>query len=410
MECYFTPLFTPAALSLDAAVDAIDDAVRESIEKQTQGEGVGALLSSGVDSSYVAACFKPAKTFTVGFEHAKYNEITYAKTYADAIGAAHVSKTVSDWEAAYPPRNLPAGARVTRFAPSPTGRMHAGNVLAALVAWLEARCSGGEVVLRIEDLDTERSRREHADALQRDFEYLGLHWDIGPIYQSERVEAYQEALSRLERQGLTYPCFCTRADIHAASAPHAGEKPVYAGTCRRLSADERAHKLPQGSAALRLAVPGRVIAFTDCLQGAFTQDLPSECGDFIVQRSDGNYAYQLAVVVDDAEQGIGSVVRACDLLGSTPQQIYLQELLGYGRPEYCHVPLLVDTTGRRLSKRNRDADMEALSARFKTPEALIGHIAALAGLIAPGEHASPQELTSLYSRTPLKGVSQILWA
>ncbi len=255
---------------------------------------------------------------------------------------------------------------VGRFAPSPTGRMHAGNVFAALVAWLVAKAQGGRMVLRIEDLDAQRSKREYVDAVQRDFERLGLTWDEGPFFQHDREEAYRAAFDALAARGLVYPCFCTRADLHAGSAPHRGEKPVYPGTCRGLSDEERAQRVAGGrTPAQRLAVPDRDVALQDLVQGSYRQNLARECGDFLVRRSDGAFAYQLAVVVDDAEQGVNSVVRGVDLLCSTPQQMHLQDLLGLPHPVYAHVPLVVAERDRRLSKRDHDAALDALLERFK---------------------------------------------
>ncbi len=280
-----------------------------------------------------------------------------------------------------------------RFAPSPTGRMHAGNVFAALVAWLVAKAQGGRIVLRIEDLDAQRSKPAYADAVQRDFERLGLTWDEGPFFQHGREEAYRAAFDALSAQGLVYPCFCTRADLHAASAPHRGEKPVYPGTCRRLSDEERAQRAAAGRApAQRLRVPDCDVALQDLVQGDYRQNLARECGDFLVRRSDGAFAYQLAVVVDDAAQGVNSVVRGVDLLCSTPQQMHLQDLLGLPHPVYAHVPLVVAERDRRLSKRDRDAALDALLARFKTPEGIIGHIAGITGLAPTCDPATPEEL------------------
>ena len=281
---------------------------------------------------------------------------------------------------------------IGRFAPSPSGRMHAGNVFAALCAWLVAKLQGGRVVLRVEDLDAQRSKRHHAQAIMRDFEALGLFWDEGPYYQHDRDEAYEQAFSRLQELGLTYPCFCTRADLHAASAPHAAERFVYPGTCARLSAKERASRLEAGHASWRLRVGQATHSFEDLLQGACSFDLARDCGDFVIRRFDGSFAYQLAVVVDDAAQGVNSVVRGVDLLDSSPQQAYVQKLLGLPESDYAHVPLIVAPDGRRLAKRNQDAAMDALLARFGSPEAVIGHIAHLAGLIDHDEPASPENL------------------
>lgn len=279
--------------------------------------------------------------------------------------------------------------------------MHAGNVFAALTAWLVAKSQGGRIVLRIEDLDAERSKPVYIDAVQRDFEALGLTWDEGPYFQHDRTEAYRAAYDELRERGLVYPCFCTRADLHAASAPHRGEKPVYPGTCRHLSDGERAVRAQQRMPAQRLIVPDREVAFVDQVQRSYAQNLVADCGDFLVQRSDGAFAYQLAVVVDDAAQGVTSVVRGVDLLCSTPQQLYLQELLGLPHPVYAHIPLLVAERDRRLSKRDRDAALDALLARFKTPEAVIGHIAGITGLAPTCDPATPEELLATFDLAAL---------
>ena len=290
---------------------------------------------------------------------------------------------------------------VGRFAPSPTGRMHAGNIYAALTAWLVAKSQGGSIVLRIEDLDRGRSKAEYISAVQRDFERLGLTWDFGPYFQHDRDEAYLEAFRTLERRGLVYPCFCTRADLHAASAPHRGEKFVYPGTCRGLSTEQIAVKSGTRAPAQRLRVPDSVYAFDDMVQGHYEQNLAHDCGDFLIQRSDQAFAYQLAVVVDDAAQGVTSVVRGVDLLCSTPQQLYLQELLGLGHPRYAHIPLLVAEQNRRLSKRDHDAGIEELLARFKTPEAVIGHIAGICGLAPTCDPATPEQLLQTFDAAQL---------
>ncbi len=285
---------------------------------------------------------------------------------------------------------------VGRFAPSPTGRMHAGNIYAALSAWLVAKSQGGTIVLRIEDLDRERSKAEYITAVQRDFELLGLTWDQGPFFQHDRDEAYLEAFSDLERKGLVYPCFCTRADLHAASAPHRGEKFVYPGTCRGLTAEQIAEKSIRRAPAQRLRVPDAAYSFEDMVQGRYEQNVAHDCGDFLIRRSDQAFAYQLAVVVDDAALGVTSIVRGVDLLCSTPQQLYLQELLGLDHPRYAHIPLLVAEKNRRLSKRDHDAGIEELLARFKTPEAIIGHIAGICGLAPTCDPATPEQLLATF--------------
>lgn len=289
---------------------------------------------------------------------------------------------------------------VGRFAPSPTGRMHLGNVAASLFAWLSVRNQGGRLVLRIEDLDDRARSGPWAELLMDDLRWLGLEWDEGPYFQTDRLDLYEDALRRLDGLGLVYPCFCTRAELHAASAPHASDgTPVYAGTCRNLTPEQVTERSVARPPAMRLKVPAavgpdapavapqapaaplpRIVKFTDRTYGEHVEDLARECGDFLVRRSDGVFAYQLAVVVDDAAMGVTEVVRGCDLLGSTARQLYLQEVLGFAHPEYAHVPLLVAPDGRRLSKRDRDLDMGELRKRFDTAEELLGRLAHALGL------------------------------
>lgn len=290
---------------------------------------------------------------------------------------------------------------VGRFAPSPTGRMHAGNIFAALMSWLIVKSQGGKIVLRIEDLDMQRSKPQFIDAIERDFEMLGLTWDFGPFFQHGRTDAYRAAYKELSERNLVYPCFCTRADLHAVSAPHRGEETVYSGTCRNLADGARALLAKQHSPAYRLMVPDKTVSFTDQIQGVYTQNLVRGCGDFIIRRSDKAFAYQLAVVVDDAEQKVNSVVRGVDLLCSTPQQMYLQDLLGFSHPIYAHVPLITSQKDRRLSKRDHDAALDALLARFGTPQGVIGHIAGLVGLAPTDEPVTPQELLRDFDRKKL---------
>ena len=267
--------------------------------------------------------------------------------------------------------------------------MHLGNVFSALLAWLSVRSVGGRMLLRIEDLDPDRSKPVYADAIRRDLEWLGLDWDRESEPQSRRTEYYRAAFEALEAQGLVYPCYCTRAQLHAASAPHASDgQSVYPGTCRSLRPEDR----PAGrKPAWRLKVPDETISFRDGLQGDYRENLLRDCGDFIVRRSDGVYAYQLAVVVDDAGMGVSQVVRGCDLLSSTPRQLYLYRLLGKNAPEFYHVPLLTAPDGRRLSKRDGDLDLSALRLRY-APEELIGLLACAAGLLPKPERVSAREL------------------
>lgn len=295
-----------------------------------------------------------------------------------------------------------------RFAPSPSGRMHLGNAWSALLAWLSVRSQGGEMVLRLEDLDPDRCKMEYCRGVEEDFLWLGLDWDEGgsaggdSYYQSKRSHIYRQALERLEQAELIYPCFCTRGQLHAPNAPHRSDgEVIYAGTCRSLTEAERQARKVTRNPALRLIVPDREFSFTDKLQGAFGENLSTACGDFILRRSDGVYAYQLAVVVDDALMGITEVTRGSDLLGSTPRQLYLQCLLGYSAPDYCHVPLLCAPDGRRLSKRESDLTLSALRERGVAPEEVVGRLAFAAGLIDRPEPITPGELIPLFSVTKL---------
>ena len=282
-----------------------------------------------------------------------------------------------------------------RFAPSPTGRMHLGNIFTALLAWLSVRSQGGRMLLRIEDLDPQRSRAAYAEQLRRDLGWLGLDWDGEMPPQSTRSPVYAAHFAKLEEQGLIYPCYCSRSELHDASAPHASDGTLlYAGTCRNLTDAQRAAKTK--TPCWRVAVPDEDVSFTDGLQGAYTQNLARACGDFIVRRADGVYAYQLAVVTDDAQAGVTQVVRGSDLLSSTPRQIWLQRQLGFPEPGYYHVPLLVAPDGRRLSKREKDLDMGALRNRY-TPEQLLGMLAHACGLLSHSESVRAGELAEEFS-------------
>lgn len=290
------------------------------------------------------------------------------------------------------------GPCVGRFAPTPSGRMHLGNVFSALMAWASARSQNGSFILRIEDLDVRAHNPQYTSYLLDDLQWLGLTWDKGPFYQSKRTELYQEALLRLQQQGILYPCFCSRADLHAAQAPHASDGTyIYAGTCRNLSHTKREelskHKIP----ATRLRVPNKTYTFKDRVYGPITQNLAESCGDFIVRRADGVFAYQLAVVIDDADMGITEVVRGSDLLSSTPRQLYLQDVLGLSHPQYAHLPLLVAPDGKRLSKRNRDLDLGTLRSQRKTPEEILGFLAYCAGLAEIEEPLSAVQVASRFS-------------
>ena len=283
---------------------------------------------------------------------------------------------------------------VGRFAPSPSGRMHLGNLFSFLLAWCSVRSIGGEMVLRMEDLDPQRTSAGFAALIRKDLLAFGLDWDREVPCQSTRTPAYNEAFEKLEGMGLVYPCYCSRSQVHAASAPHLGQSEfVYAGTCRDLTPEQRAarKRLP----AWRLRVPEEEWTVHDGLQGDYTELLSRDCGDFVIRRADGVYAYQLAVVVDDADNGVTQVVRGRDLLASAPRQKYLFSLLGRPAPDYVHVPLLLAPDGRRLSKRDGDLDLGALLERT-TPEVIIGALAFSAGLLEKNEPISAKELASIF--------------
>lgn len=293
-----------------------------------------------------------------------------------------------------------------RFAPSPSGRMHLGNALSAMLAWLSAKHQGGEILLRIEDLDPARSKAEYAQGIMDDFRWLGLLWDRRATDQSKRGEAYAAALRQLEQMYLIYPCYCSRDQLHAASAPHASDgRVIYAGTCRNLTPEQRAVMTKKPS--LRIRLPDREISFRDGLQGDVTMNLQREFGDIILRRADGVAAYQLAVVVDDGTQGVTEVVRGRDLLSSTPVQLFLYELLGLTPPRFYHVPMLLAPDGRRLSKRDRDLDFGYLRQHF-SPEEIIGLLAHLAGLLERWEPVSARELACDFSWSRVKQSDIIL--
>ena len=288
---------------------------------------------------------------------------------------------------------------VGRYAPSPSGRMHLGNLMCCLLAWLSAKSKGGQVLLRIEDLDTVRCPRVYADAIVDDLAWLGLAAD-GPtptVYQSERSGIYQQYYDVLLKKGLVYPCFCSRSQLHAASAPHRSDgQVVYAGTCRGLSDAEVARRSLTRAPAFRVQVPDEEIAFTDGHLGRYAENLARDCGDFYLRRADGVFAYQLAVVVDDALMGVTEVVRGSDLLSSTPRQLWLYRELGLTAPQFYHLPLLLAPDGRRLSKRDGDQSLENLRARY-TPQEIIGKLAYVCGLQDTPAPASPQELVPGFS-------------
>ena len=289
---------------------------------------------------------------------------------------------------------------VGRFAPTPSGRMHLGNVFAALIAWLSVRSKDGQMVLRMEDLDTLRTSTEFAQTLRDDLLWLGLNWDLETPPQSQRSAVYDRYFEKMMDEGLLYPCYCTRSQLHGVNAPHLSDGTyVYAGTCRNLK-NPPADRKP----AWRVMVPDKIWSFTDRVQGHYELNLATDCGDMVVRRADGVYVYQLAVTVDDGEAGVTEVVRGMDLLSSGPRQMYLQELLGFSHPEYGHVPMLLAPDGRRLSKRDKDLDLGELRKHISA-ESLIGSLAFAAGLIETYEPISATELATQFSWDKLKGDS-----
>ncbi len=294
-----------------------------------------------------------------------------------------------------------SNAPVGRFAPTPSGRMHLGNVFAALVAWLSVRSRGGYLVLRMEDLDTQRTKEEYAQVLREDLAWLGLNYDLETEPQSRRSGVYRQYFDRLEEMGLLYPCYCTRSQLHSVNAPHLSDgNYFYPGTCRDLTWQQKAQFTRDP--AWRVKVPDRVWTVEDMAQGHYEANLATDCGDFVVRRADGVYVYQLAVTVDDGEAGVTEVVRGMDLLSSAPRQMYLQSLLGFAHPAYGHVPMLMSSDGRRLSKRDKDLDLGYLR-QHTTPETLIGVLAYGAGLLEKPQRISAKELAEVFTWDKIKG-------
>ena len=289
---------------------------------------------------------------------------------------------------------------VGRFAPTPSGRMHLGNVFAALIAWLSVRSKDGSFVLRMEDLDTQRTSEEYARVLREDLKWLGLDYDVETPPQSARSAVYQRYFDRLLEEKRLYPCYCTRSQLHSVNAPHLSDGTyVYPGTCRNLTDAQRGafDRAP----AWRVKVPDKIWTVEDKVQGRYTENLSTDCGDFVVRRADGVFVYQLAVTVDDGEAGVTEVVRGMDLLSSAPRQMYLQELFGFSHPQYGHVPMLMAPDGRRLSKRDKDMDLGYLQSHT-TPEKLLGILANACGLLEKPEAISAYELAGIFRWEKMK--------
>ena len=277
---------------------------------------------------------------------------------------------------------------IGRFAPTPSGYAHIGNLFCFLLAWLSAKKQNGKIVLRMEDLDTQRTSFELANETMEDLRWLGLTWDYGPgiphdstqYFQSKRSSVYIHFFEQLKEMGFAYPCFCSRTDVKNANAPHLSDgRIVYPGTCKSLSPDQQARLSCIRPPAWRVSVRDDTISFVDRLQGRYSQDLLHECGDFPIRRADGVFCYQLAVIIDDALMGVNEVVRASDLLSSTPQQIFLYQLMGFPVPEFIHIPTVLDSQGKRLAKRDCSISLHELKKRY-TKEEILGRLAYMAEL------------------------------
>jgi glutamyl-tRNA synthetase len=311
-----------------------------------------------------------------------------------SLGGRHEGGEATLWD-------LPDG----RFAPSPTGTLHLGNLRTGLLAWLFARSADARFRVRMEDLDTGRVRERFYDEQLHDLAAVGLDWDGPVVRQSERLALYADAVDRLRADGLVYECWCTRAEIReAASAPH-GDLPegAYPGTCLRLTDAERAERAASGRPpALRVRADATSVTFEDRIAGTVT----GVVDDFVVRRNDGAYAYNLAVVVDDAEQGVGEVVRGADLLDSTPRQLWLGARLALPAPRHAHVPLMLGPDGTRLAKRHGAVTLADRAALGETGDDVRAYLAATVGLAEPGERVSAAELVERFSPAVLAAAAE----
>lgn len=275
-----------------------------------------------------------------------------------------------------------------RFAPTPSGNMHAGNALCYLLAWLSARSQGGTVVLRMEDTDLLRMSPSATEQTFSDLAWLGLGWDegpapderTGPYFQSCRAEIYDRYFELLRARGAVYPCFCSRKDVRLAAAPHEEDRAaLYPGTCRDLSPEEAAERAKRRAPAWRLRLEDETVSFSDVLRGDFSCEILREYGDFPIRRADGVYCYQFTAALDDALMGVGEVVRSRDLLSSTPWQVYIQRLFGFAPPRFVHIPLLLDEDGKRMAKRDFSLSLRQIRQHY-APEEVVGALGFLAGL------------------------------
>ena len=304
-----------------------------------------------------------------------------------------------------------------RFAPSPTGPLHLGNARSSLVTWLHARLIDATLIMRIEDLDRPRVKPGSTEQILTDLRWLGLDWDegpdvggpVGPYIQSDRDPWYHQMMALLEQQSLVFPCFCSRKDIERlASAPH-GHTLTYPGSCRDLDSAGRElaqARHPNRAPAWRVKVPSQTFVARDQVLGEISQDLEGDVGDFVVWRSDGLFAYQLAVVVDDALMGISHITRGADLFPSSPRQMYLWQLLQYPQPEFWHIPLMLDETGRKMSKRDGSASIAEFRGRGGSCAALVGSLAASLGLVPVGTELTAAELLQSLTLQELRAALQ----
>ena len=301
---------------------------------------------------------------------------------------------------------------ISRLAPSPSGRMHIGNVYAFLVTWAIARQNGMVLKLRMDDLDERCKNKDVQQQLIKDLTWLGIEWDGKVEWQSKRIHLYEEAWTQLNKSNLIYPCFCSRADLHAVSAPHASDgTPIYAGTCRNLNEEEASEKSKAKSPAWRIKVPDEAICFNDEIFGKQVQNLKEESGDFILRRSDGVFAYQFCNAVDDLEMGVTEIVRGCDLMPSVCRELYLVKLIPnpYSlTPNFCHLPMFVNTAHQRLAKRDKSLDLGAMIANGDAPSDIIGKIAHIIGLTDEEVPISSDEFLELFDKKVLRGKTEFV--
>ena len=295
---------------------------------------------------------------------------------------------------------------LSRLAPSPSGRIHLGNIFSFLITWADARSKGNRVIFRMDDLDERCKNKEAQNTLISDLKWLGIEWDGIIVYQSERVKIYEEAFNHLKKKNMLYPCFCSRADIHAASAPHASDgTPIYSGKCKHLDPSQVEHLKESKKFSYRISVPDLNVTIHDEIFGDFNQNLENDCGDFIVRRSDGVFAYQLTSTIDDIEMGITRIVRGCDLLPSTPRQVWLANVINASpqtQIKYAHLPMLINEKGQRLAKRDKSLDLGFMKQEGFSAAKIRGIIAKLAGFINDDADLSTEEFLKIFDLDSLK--------